>query len=128
MARTATTDHAGTRRIRTSCCGPDGTLISQLRRRPALFRALGHPVRLEILGLLDAHGGELCACDIEAHFRLAQPTISHHLRLLKAGQLVSSERRGVWQHYRLQPGVSAGLRLLVRRAGGRPHAHDQERP
>jgi ArsR family transcriptional regulator len=67
----------------------------------ALFRALGDETRLEIVGLLAAAGGELCVCEIEPRFALSQPTISHHLRLLREAGVVSSERRGTWVYYAL---------------------------
>ncbi|TAH37188.1 MAG: ArsR family transcriptional regulator [Planctomycetota bacterium] len=66
-----------------------------------LFRALGDEARLEIVGLLAAAKGALCACDIESHFTLSQPTISHHLRVLRDAGLVTSDRRGTWVYYSL---------------------------
>jgi ArsR family transcriptional regulator len=67
----------------------------------ALFRAMGDDTRLEMLGLLAAARGELCVCDIEKHFDLKQPTISHHLKVLRDADLVTSERRGTWVYYTL---------------------------
>lgn len=67
-----------------------------------LFKALADDTRLEIIAFLAAaDGGELCVCDIEANFDLSQPTISHHLRLLREAHLVNSERRGTWVYYTL---------------------------
>ncbi|MCY4078824.1 MAG: metalloregulator ArsR/SmtB family transcription factor [Caldilineaceae bacterium] len=65
----------------------------------AAFKAIGHPVRLQILDLLSRQAGPMCACHIEARFTLSQPTISHHLRLLRKAGLVNSERRGTWIYY-----------------------------
>jgi ArsR family transcriptional regulator len=65
------------------------------------FKALGDETRLEMLGLLAAAGTELCVCDIESHFSLSQPTISHHLKILREAGLVSAERRGTWAYYSL---------------------------
>src|SRR5689334_14817978 len=70
-----------------------------------LFKALGDETRLEMLGLLAAAGTELCACDIEGHFELSQPTISHHLKILREAGLVTGERRGTWVYYALDRGA-----------------------
>lgn len=75
-----------------------------------LFRALGDATRLEMVGLLAAHKDELCVCEVEAHFDLSQPTVSHHLRILREAGIVSSERRGTWVYYALEDGVRQKLR------------------
>ncbi len=68
---------------------------------PAL-KALADPVRLRLLSEIAAHpGGEACVCDISGPFDLSQPTISHHLRVLREAGLVSSERRATWVYYRV---------------------------
>lgn len=65
------------------------------------FKALADPVRLRVLSLIASHdGGEACVCDLVGAFDLSQPTISHHLRVLRAAGLVESERRGTWVYYR----------------------------
>lgn len=83
----------------------------------ALFKALSDETRLEIVGLLAAAGGEeLCVCDIESHFELSQPTVSHHLKVLRAAQLVGCERRGTWVYYWLDTqtiGLVAEFAALV---------------
>lgn len=66
-----------------------------------LFKALGDPTRLQILEMLGRHQEPLCACEIEARFALKQPTISHHLRLLREVGLIEGERRGNWIYYSL---------------------------
>ena len=63
------------------------------------FKAIGHPVRLQIMELLAEQASPVCACDIESRFTLSQPTISHHLRVLRKADLVESERRGTWIYY-----------------------------
>jgi ArsR family transcriptional regulator, arsenate/arsenite/antimonite-responsive transcriptional repressor len=69
-----------------------------------VFKALGDPVRLRLVSLLGARqGGELCVCDLTSAFDLSQPTISHHLKVLREAGLVESERRGTWVYYRLVP-------------------------
>ena len=70
----------------------------------AVCKALGDPTRLEMIDLLARAEGSLCACDLESRFDLSQPTISHHLGLLRKAGLVTTERRGTWMHYRLTSG------------------------
>ena len=65
----------------------------------AAFKAIGHPVRLQILELLSGQPSPMCVCHIESRFTLSQPTISHHLRLLRQAGLLNSERRGTWIYY-----------------------------
>ncbi len=69
-----------------------------------VFKALGDPVRLRLLSMIGAReGGEVCVCDLTAPFDLSQPTISHHLKVLREAGLIDSERRGTWVYYRLVP-------------------------
>ncbi len=69
-----------------------------------IFRALGDPVRLRLVSLIGAReGGEVCVCDLTSAFELSQPTISHHLRVLREAGIIDSERRGTWVYYRLVP-------------------------
>ncbi|WP_405183153.1 metalloregulator ArsR/SmtB family transcription factor [Nocardia sp. NBC_01377] len=70
----------------------------------AMFKALADPVRLRLLSLVASHaGGEACVCDSSAGFDVSQPTISHHLEVLRESGLLSSERRGSWVYYRIEP-------------------------
>src|SRR5215218_4766924 len=75
----------------------------------AVLRALGEPMRLEIYRLIAAQESPLCVCDIVDRFPLQQPTISHHLRVLREAELVTVSRRGKWAYYRPNP---SGLALL----------------
>jgi ArsR family transcriptional regulator len=72
------------------------------------FKALADPTRLAIVNQL-AGAAEVCVCDIVPGTGLSQPTVSHHLRLLREAGLVASERRGTWAYYRLVPGAVAEL-------------------
>lgn len=64
------------------------------------FKALSDPVRLRLLSLIASHeGGEACVCDLTGPFDVSQPTISHHLKVLREAGLVGSERRGTWVYY-----------------------------
>lgn len=53
--------------------------------------------------MLAAKRGELCVCDLESRFDLGQPTVSHHLRILREAGVVTAERRGTWVYYALAP-------------------------
>ena len=76
----------------------------------AFFKALADPTRLEVVGLLAARRGELCACELESHFDLSQPTVSHHLRVLREAGIVTPERRGTWVYYSLREDLRGRLR------------------
>ena len=83
-------------------CDPTLELRVQLEEAEtfaAMFKALSHPVRVQILDLISQGKGETCACDIERHFELTQPTISHHLKVLRDAGLITSESHGVWVHH-----------------------------
>lgn len=69
-----------------------------------VLAALADPVRLRIVSMLiAAPDGSACGCDLEAPLALSQPTVSHHLKVLREAGLVEGERRGRWVHYRVVP-------------------------
>ena len=79
-----------------------------------VFKALGDPVRLRLVSLIGARqGGEICVCDLTAAFDLTQPTISHHLRVLREAGIIDSERRGTWVYYRVVPAALARMASLL---------------
>ncbi len=75
------------------------------------FKALGDPIRLEIVRLLV--GKELCVCDILDAFQVSQPTISHHLKVLKYAGIVEDSRDGRWIYYRLNAAALAEMMLVI---------------
>src|SRR5438874_11769879 len=75
------------------------TTLSESAR---LFKALGDETRLAILRQLRDQG-EVCACDLVDCCHVAQPTVSHHLRVLREAGLVRGEKRGLWVYYRIAP-------------------------
>ena len=83
------------------CCLPTSKLrVKDIEAYASMFKALGDETRLGILGFLLTKQDGLCACHIEDYVKeLSQPTISHHLRLLREAGLVTSERRGTWIYY-----------------------------
>jgi ArsR family transcriptional regulator len=79
-----------------------------------MFKALGDPVRLRLLSLIASHaGGEACVCDISATIALAQPTISHHLKVLRQAGLLDCERRGTWVYYWVIPSALQQLSAVL---------------
>src|SRR6266850_8567394 len=93
------------------CCGPDVPALPavEAERLAARFKALADPTRVAIVNRL-AQAAETCVCDLTAVFDLSQPTISHHLKVLREAGLVESTRRGTWAYYRLVPEAIAALR------------------
>src|ERR1700685_1130856 len=75
----------------------------------AAFKALADPTRVAIVNRLSTTD-EVCVCDLTAAFELSQPTISHHLRILRAAGLIEAESRGTWAYYRLVPEAIERLR------------------
>ena len=86
-----------------------GVHREQAIRMAAVAKALGDPVRLQLIDLLRQHAGTVCVCDLVPLFDLSQPTISHHLKVLPEAGLVGSERRGLWACYYVWPGALGEL-------------------
>ncbi len=79
-----------------------------------MFKALSDPVRLRLLSLVASHqGGEACVCDISGSFDLSQPTISHHLKVLRQAGLLDCERRGTWVYYWVIPSALQQLSSVL---------------
>lgn len=93
----------GMARTKTTILDPDVRLLA----------ALADPTRLAIIRQLAAEN-ETCACDFTSSCDVGQPTVSHHLRVLREAGLVVSERRGQWIFYRIAPGVAERLGTIAR--------------
>jgi ArsR family transcriptional regulator len=102
------------------CCAP-------LRREPLdaaqaatlaeAFKALADPVRLQLLNLIaTADSGEACACDLVDPVGKSQPTVSHHLKVLREAGLVEAEKRGTWIWYSVVPTRLEELRRVLARS------------
>jgi ArsR family transcriptional regulator, arsenate/arsenite/antimonite-responsive transcriptional repressor len=93
------------------CCGPTAEPLNVAERDQlaARFKALADPTRVAIVNCLSA-ADEVCVCNLTETFGLAQPTISHHLKILREAGLVESTRRGTWSYYRLVPEAVDALR------------------
>ncbi|MET7604811.1 metalloregulator ArsR/SmtB family transcription factor [Streptomyces avermitilis] len=107
-----------------ACC--PGLLTAPLGEEQAVelakvFKALGDPVRLRLLSMIASRaGGEVCVCDLTPAFDLSQPTISHHLKLLRQAGLIDCERRGTWVYYWLVPEMTDRLAGILTRPAGEP--------
>lgn len=100
-----------------ACCSPIShePLSQEAAERVApMLKALADPARLRLLSLVASHdGGEACVCDLNDAFELAQPTISHHLKVLHEAGLLHREKRGVWVYYRSSPTALSALATLI---------------
>jgi ArsR family transcriptional regulator, arsenate/arsenite/antimonite-responsive transcriptional repressor len=72
-------------------------------RMAAIAKALGDPVRLQLVDVLRKHAGKVCVCELVPLFDLSQPTVSHHLKVLRQAGIVESEREGLWAYYYVIP-------------------------
>jgi ArsR family transcriptional regulator len=78
------------------------------------FKALADPVRLQLLSSIASHaGGEACVCDISVGVEVSQPTISHHLKVLREAGLLTSQRRASWMYYAVVPEALNALSMLL---------------
>src|SRR3954449_10745473 len=96
------------------CCGPATEPLAPAERDSlaARFKALSDPTRVAIVNRL-ASTEECCVCDLTGAFDLAQPTISHHLKVLHEAGLVAREKRGVWVFYRARTSALGDLAALI---------------
>ncbi len=80
----------------------------------AVFAALADPTRLRLFDLVRRAGdGGICSCDLVEPLDRSQPTISHHLKVLREAGLVESRKEGTWVWYSVTPGATASLQAFV---------------
>ena len=106
-----------------ACCAPltqAPLAVDQAEPVAKMFKALADPVRLRLLSLITSAGGEVCVCDLTTAFDLTQPTISHHLKVLREAGLVGSQRRGTWVYYWARPENLKQLSALLDSPGLAP--------
>lgn len=101
------------------CC-PPGALLQEPISAPAAaeiavkLKALADPVRLQLFSAIASHaGGEACVCDISGGIEVSQPTVSHHLKVLRDAGLLSSQRRASWVYYAVVPEALHSLSALL---------------
>jgi ArsR family transcriptional regulator len=90
------------------CCEPvvyPDVDRAEAARLATLAKALGDPIRLQLVDVLRKHAGKVCVCELVPLFDIGQPTLSHHLKKLRDAGIVDSERRGLWVYYYVLPGA-----------------------
>ncbi len=93
------------------CCEPvvyPDVDRERARRMAEVAKALGDPIRLQLVDVLRKHAGKVCVCELVPLFDISQPTLSHHLKKLREAGIVDSERRGLWAYYYVLPGALHG--------------------
>ena len=88
------------------CCEPvvyPDVEREHARRMAEVAKALGVPIRLQLVDVLRKHAGKVCVCELVPLFDISQPTLSHHLKKLRDAGIVDSERRGLWAYYYVKP-------------------------
>ncbi|MBD0280769.1 MAG: winged helix-turn-helix transcriptional regulator [Thermoleophilaceae bacterium] len=88
------------------CCEPvayPDVELERAKRMARVAKALGDPIRVQLIDVLRKHAGKVCVCELVPLFDLSQPTVSHHLKVLREAGLVDSERRGLWAYYYVIP-------------------------
>src|SRR5438128_7904612 len=88
------------------CCEP--IVYPDVEREAAIrmagvAKALGDPIRLQLVDVLRKHAGKVCVCELVPLFDISQPTLSHHLKKLREAGIVDSERQGLWAYYYVCP-------------------------
>lgn len=100
-----------------ACCEPLGSARfdeTDAAELAAGFGALADPVRLHLLSMIAANGATgACVCDLTEPSGRSQPTVSHHLKVLREAGLVTSEKRGKWAWYFVVPERIAALRSAL---------------
>jgi ArsR family transcriptional regulator len=81
----------------------------QAERMARVAKALGDPIRLQLVDVLRKHAGKVCVCELTPLFEVGQPTVSHHLKVLREAGIVDSERQGLWAYYYVLPGALGEL-------------------
>jgi ArsR family transcriptional regulator len=112
MTTTETIDQAP---ASVGCCGgvTPGMSTADAEDLSAAIGLLAHPVRVQILDMLSRSASDVCVCDLEAALPVKQPTVSHHLRLLREAGLIDCERRGHWAYYFVQREAIAALHARI---------------
>ena len=88
------------------CCEPvayPDVERAQGLRMAEVAKALGDPIRLQLVDVLRKHAGKVCVCELVPLFDISQPTLSHHLKKLREAGIVDSERQGLWAYYYVRP-------------------------
>jgi ArsR family transcriptional regulator len=100
------------------CCEPvvyPDIERDEAERMAQVAKALGDPIRMQLVDVLRKHPGQACVCELVPLFDLSQPTVSHHLKVLRDAGIVGSERRGLWAFYYVEPDALEELYSWLKR-------------
>jgi ArsR family transcriptional regulator len=100
------------------CCEPvvyPDIAREHAERMSRVAKALGDPIRMQLVDVLRKHAGKVCVCELVPLFDLSQPTVSHHLKVLREAGIVGSERRGLWAYYYVEPAALEELNGWLQR-------------
>jgi ArsR family transcriptional regulator, arsenate/arsenite/antimonite-responsive transcriptional repressor len=99
------------------CCEPlvhPSVSTVEANRLAAVAKALADPIRIQLVDVLRRHAGKVCVCELTPLFDVSQPTVSHHLKVLRDAGLVGVERRGLWAYYYVTPEAGKELAQWLR--------------
>jgi ArsR family transcriptional regulator len=88
------------------CCEPlvhPSVSETDAERLAEIAKALADPIRVQLVDVLRRHAGKVCVCELTPLFDVSQPTVSHHLKVLRDAGLVGVERSGLWAYYYVNP-------------------------
>jgi ArsR family transcriptional regulator len=100
------------------CCEPvayPDVDRERAERMAQVAKAMGDPIRLQLVDVLRAHAGKVCVCELTPLFDVGQPTVSHHLKVLRDAGIVASERKGLWAYYYVLPDGLEEFKLWLTR-------------
>src|SRR3954453_8016533 len=113
------------------CCEP--VVYPDVERERAteiarLAKALGDPIRLQLVDVLRRHAGKVCVCELGPLFDVSQPTVSAHLKVLRDAGIVGSERDALWAYYYGLPGALEALAEWLSRPAPASRRHRPAAP
>ncbi len=109
--------------IQNSCCPAVPELSierDQIELGAALLSAIADPTRLSIINMLAGSSEAVCVCDITESFTLGQPTISHHLRILREAGVIVGDKRGKWVYYSIVHSKLREIQALLENVFAQP--------
>jgi ArsR family transcriptional regulator len=100
-----------------ACCEPlvyPSISPPDAERLATLAKAISDPIRVQLVDVLRKHAGKVCVCELTPLFAVSQPTVSHHLKVLRDAEIVGVERQGLWAYYFVLPEAMEELRAWLR--------------
>jgi ArsR family transcriptional regulator len=100
-----------------ACCEPlvyPSISPPDAERLATLAKAISDPIRVQLVDVLRKHAGKVCVCELTPLFAVSQPTVSHHLKVLRDAEIVGVDRQGLWAYYFVLPEAMEELRAWLR--------------